>query len=64
MIVEGDTELKKVFMSGGGRTAYVKPRDATRVLKNQDLLIAANACPELKSLLNTILTLSGGTVLP
>lgn len=56
--------LKRIFMSGGGRVAYVKPRDATRILKYQDLVIAANACPELKSLLNTILTLSGGTVLP
>lgn len=56
--------LGEVFMKGGGRTAYSKPRDASKILKDQDLLVSANACPELKSLLNTILTLSGGTVLP
>ena len=52
--------LKEVFGKGGRGQAYVKTRDADRILRGQDLLVAANACPELKSLLNTILRLCGG----
>jgi hypothetical protein len=51
--------LKEMF-HGGGKREYVKPRDADRILDGQDLCVAANACPELKAFLNTILTLSGG----
>ncbi len=49
--------LKEVFRTGNKGLGYVKTRDAPRILKGQDLLIAANVCPELKSFLNTILTL-------
>jgi hypothetical protein len=35
-------------------------RDAHRILRNQDLAVAAAACPELKAFLNRILELSGG----
>ena len=48
----------------GKRGSYNKPRDGMRILRNQDLLVAANACPELKAFLNTILRLSGGVVIP
>lgn len=49
--------IREVFLKGGSGRAYVKPRDAHRILKGKDLLIAAQACPELKAFLNTILTL-------
>lgn len=56
--------LKEVFVSGSKRTAYVKPRDAGRILQGKDLIVSADACGELKALLNTILTICGGKVLP
>lgn len=43
---------------------YVKPRDGARILRDQDLTVAANQCPEMKALLNTILTLCEGDPLP
>lgn len=51
--------LKEVFRSGSKGKAYVKPRDAARILKDNDLAVAANACPELKAFLNTILKACG-----
>jgi hypothetical protein len=48
---------------GGCRDDYSKPRDANRILRGQDLGVAAAQCPELKALLNTIITLSGGAPL-
>ncbi len=56
--------LAEVFRAGTRGRAYVKTRDAARVLRGQDLLVAAAACPELKSFLNTILTLCGGQTIP
>lgn len=49
--------LVEVFRTGQKGRAYVKPRDAGRILQGEDLLAAASACPELKSFLNTILKL-------
>lgn len=43
---------------------YVKPIEMASILRHQDLTVAADACPELKSLLNTLLTLSGLRPLP
>lgn len=56
--------LKEIFERGKCRDSYVKPRDALRILKDNDLSVAVNACPELKAFVNTILKLSGGTELP
>lgn len=56
--------IKEVFLAGSKGRAYSKVRDANRILQNKDLSIAAEACPELKSFLNTILTLSGGQPIP
>lgn len=56
--------IKEIFERGGCRDSYVKPRDASRILKENDLSIAVEACPELKALVNTIITLSGGVKLP
>ena len=52
--------IKEVFETGKGPRSYSKTRDAARILQGQDLGIAAQACPELRALLNTILSLSGG----
>lgn len=56
--------LKEVFRTGSKGRHYVKPRDAGRILRDKDLAVAAQACPELKAFLNTLLTLCGGTLLP
>lgn len=42
------------------RDSYVKPRDAGRILRDNDLLVSINQCAELKAFVNTILSLSGG----
>jgi Domain of unknown function (DUF4276) len=55
--------IKEIFEIGNRRDSYSKPRDANRILRNKDLAIAAAQCPELKSFLNTILTLCGGHAL-
>lgn len=56
--------IKEVFESGKSRDSYVKPRDAGRILRNNDLTMAVAACPELKSLVNTIISLCGGVIIP
>lgn len=52
--------LAEVFETGKGRDSYSKTRDATRILRDQSLQPAIDACPELKALVNTIIRLSGG----
>ncbi|MEO7142508.1 MAG: DUF4276 family protein [Bryobacteraceae bacterium] len=52
--------LREIFRVGTCRDSYSKSRDATRILRDKDLTVAAAVCPELKALLNTILKLSGG----
>jgi hypothetical protein len=54
--------LKEAYRTSKKR-AYRKVEDAVAILRNQDLANSANACPELKAFLNTILTLSGGSPL-
>ena len=56
--------IKAIFEAGKCRDSYVKPRDAKRILKDKDLLLSANQCPELKAFLNTILTLCNGELIP
>jgi len=56
--------IKDVFEAGQCRDSYIKPRDAGRILRDNDLSIAIAQCSELKALVNTFLTLSGGTVIP
>jgi hypothetical protein len=51
--------LQEVFRTGSKGKSYVKPRDAARILRDRDLAVAADACPELKAFLNTILSLCG-----
>ena len=52
--------IKEIFETGRCRDSYVKPRDAGRILKGNDLLTAVNACAELKALVNSILSICGG----
>jgi hypothetical protein len=52
--------LADVFRSGTKRRAYSKTRDAEAILRDQDLSVSAEKCPELKAFLNTILKLMGG----
>lgn len=48
------SRIKEVFRRGQGNF-YSKSLDAPRILYNQDLNVAIQQCPELKSLVNTIL---------
>lgn len=56
--------LSEIFLAGSTGRSYSKPRDAARILRGQNLLTAANACPELKAFLNQILRLVKGTPIP
>jgi len=56
--------IKEIFEVGQCRDSYVKPRDAGRILRDNDLLVAVRQCAELKAFVNTIIGLCGGTVIP
>lgn len=49
--------LAEEFRVGAKTKDYVKTRDAGRILKDEDLLTAINACSELRAFVNTILIL-------
>lgn len=51
--------LAEVYRTGSKTKSYIKPRDAGRILKDEDLMVAVNACSELKALVNRILKLCG-----
>ena len=53
--------LDEVFRSGQNKRSYSKVRDGVRILRDQDLAASAEACPELRDFLNTIIVLCGGT---
>jgi hypothetical protein len=55
--------IEDAFRKGNRRHLYSKPRDATAILRGQDLAVAAIACPEMRAFLNTILIRSGGSPL-
>jgi len=56
--------IKEIFEAGDCRDSYVKPRDAGRILRENDLSVAVGQCAELKAFVNTILDVSGGTQIP
>lgn len=56
--------LRELFESEGRTRSYSKTRDAEAILRKCGLSLAVEACPELKALVNTILTVSGGAPLP
>ncbi len=49
--------LAETFRTGSKTKSYVKARDAGRILKDEDLSVAIDACPELKAFVETIVTL-------
>jgi hypothetical protein len=55
--------LAEIFRTGTKGKKYIKTRDAARILRGKDISISAQACPELRAFLNTILKLSGGHTL-
>lgn len=56
--------IKEIFEVGSCRDSYVKPRDALRILRDNDLSVAINRCAELKAFVNMIILISGGEVIP
>jgi hypothetical protein len=52
--------IQEIFRIGAQGRRYVKARDATRILRGQDLIVSIAACPELRSFVNTILKICGG----
>ena len=56
--------IKDVLRRGQGRYNYVKWRDAKQILEGKDLNVAIQQCPELKSFVNTILSICGGQTIP
>lgn len=54
--------IKEIFRLGGHKD-YNKPIHGARILKENDLMIAIQACPELKEFVNRILSLCGGEVI-
>jgi hypothetical protein len=55
--------LDELYRIANPPRKYVKPVEMATILRNQDLTVAADQCPELKSLLNTLLTLGNLTTL-
>jgi hypothetical protein len=55
--------LKDLYRTTKGWN-YVKPQEFDAILRDKDLTIAAQRCPELKSFLNTLLKLGGLNLLP
>lgn len=57
--------IKEMFELGKRcRDSYVKPRDAGRILRENDLMLSIAQCAELKAFVNTILSLGGGALIP
>jgi hypothetical protein len=56
--------IKEIFEIGKCRDSYIKPRDAARILRENNLMTSILQCSELKSLVNTILLVSGGIIIP
>lgn len=49
--------LAEIYRTGSKTKSYKKTSDPQAILQGEDLLVAINACPELKALINRILTL-------
>ncbi len=56
--------LAEVFRTGTKGKVYSKIRDGSAILRDKDLNIAAQACPELRAFLNTIIAISQNKPLP
>jgi hypothetical protein len=55
--------IREIFEAGNCRDSYVKPCDAGRILKGNDLSVAIDQCAEFKAFVDTIVTLSGGKII-
>lgn len=55
--------IKEIFEIGKCRDSYVKPRDAKRILQENNLITAITQCSELKAFINTILSICGQPVI-
>lgn len=55
--------IKEIFELGGKRS-YSKTRDGLAILKDKDLILSVNQCPELKAFINTILSLCKVDLIP
>jgi hypothetical protein len=55
--------IQEIFEIGQRKGSYNKPIDGKAILKNNDLMIAIQACPELKAFVNTIISLCKGQVI-
>jgi hypothetical protein len=55
--------IKELFRQGK-KADYVKQRTAATILRDADLDVTIKMCGELKALINTILSLCGGDLLP
>jgi len=56
--------LQEIFEIGQCKTSYDKPIYGKAILKKNDLMIAIQACPELKAFVNTIISLCKGEEIP
>jgi hypothetical protein len=56
--------LQELFRTGSKGRSYIKTRDAGKILRNADLIVAIQQCGELKSFVNTILNLCGESPIP
>jgi len=55
--------IMEFFETSKRGVSYNKIIHSKHILEKNDLLISANACPELKAFLNTILSLCGGEII-
>ena len=53
--------IKEIFESGPRKRSYIKARDATRILRENDHSVAIDRCSELKAFINTILAICGAS---
>ena len=54
--------LAEIYRTGSkSKKKYIKTREAGRILKGEDFLVAINACSELKAFVNRILELCGAS---
>ena len=56
--------IREIFEIGSCKKSYVKPRDAGRILRENDLSVTINQCSELKAFINTILSICRGATIP
>lgn len=55
--------IKEVFEIGKCKYSYMKPRDGAKILRENNLMVAVQICPELKAFVNTILSVAGGDLI-